>query len=47
MFDTLTIGGYVAFLCTEVAFWVNGKRIEVSGEYQCKLNLKLSLSDIK
>lgn len=25
------IGGVVAFLCTEDAFWINGQRIEVSG----------------
>ena len=25
------IGGVVAFLCTEEAFWVNAQRIEVSG----------------
>lgn len=25
------IGGVVAFLCTEEAYWVNGQRIEVSG----------------
>jgi NAD(P)-dependent dehydrogenase (short-subunit alcohol dehydrogenase family) len=25
------IGGVVAFLCTEDAYWINGQRIEVSG----------------
>jgi len=25
------IGGVVAFLCTEEAYWINGQRIEVSG----------------
>ena len=25
------IGGVVAFLCTDEAYWINGQRIEVSG----------------
>lgn len=25
------IGGVVAFLCTDDAYWINGQRIEVSG----------------
>ena len=25
------IGGVVAFLCTEEAYWINGQRIEISG----------------
>jgi NAD(P)-dependent dehydrogenase (short-subunit alcohol dehydrogenase family) len=25
------LGGVIAFLCTDDAFWINGQRIEVSG----------------